>query len=160
MSLIFWLPAIASALHVTEEFFWPGGFFEWFRAYRSENRLSFTTGFAIFVNGVLLAAGCVLGWLGPDWSRGVSLWLILATILGANAFLHVIGSWRSRRYAPGTVTAVLVNVPLCIWGYTHFADSGEASLSMVVTAFALGASYDIWSNLSHRARSAWLGDHT
>ena len=154
MSLIYWLPALAGTLHVSEEFFWPGGFPQWWRAYRPENRLSFTPGFAIAVNGLMLAAGCLVGWMGPGWSRGVSLWLVLATILGANAFLHLIGSWRTRRYAPGLVTGLLVNLPLCIWGYVHFLDSGEATWSMAAVSFALGASYDIWSNLSHRLRSA------
>ncbi len=145
MSFVYWLPAIAGALHVTEEFYWPGGFSEWFREYR--------------VNGVMLLAGVALGWMGPDWSRALSLWLILVAILGANAFLHLIGSWRTRCYVPGLVTGMLVNLPLCLWGYAHFIGNREASLSMAATSLALGASYDIWSNLSHRARSAWMGGH-
>ena len=159
MLFVYWLPAIAGALHVTEEFYWPGGFSEWFREYRSENQRSFTRGFAIAVNGVMLLAGVALGWMGPDWPRALSLWLILVAILGANAFLHLIGSWRTRRYVPGLVTGMLVNLPLCLWGYAHFIGNGEASLSMAATSLALGASYDIWSNLSHRARSAWMGGH-
>ncbi|MEO5559900.1 MAG: HXXEE domain-containing protein [Dokdonella sp.] len=154
MNLVYWLPLICASLHVVEEFFWPGGFSDWFRAYRPENRLSFTRGFAIAANGILLAAGAVLGWLGPDWSRGLSVWLIIAAILGANALLHIVGSWRTRRYSPGLVTSVLLYLPLCIGGYAYFIGSGAASLGMATTSFAIGASYDIWSNLSHRARSA------
>lgn len=57
------------------------------------------------------------------------------------------------------MTGMLVILPLCIWGYTHFIGSGEASLSLTATSLALDASYDIWSNLVHRARSALMGGH-
>jgi hypothetical protein len=157
MNLVYWLPAICAALHVVEEFFWPGGFPEWFRAYRPENRLSFTRAFAFGANVILLGACAVLGWLGPDWSRGLSLWLILAAILGANALLHIVGTWRTRRYSPGLVTGVSLYLPLCIGGYAYFIGSGKASLAMAAVSFAIGASYDIWSNLSHRARSVAMG---
>ena len=156
MSFVFWLPVLCGALHVCEEFVWPGGFSEWFRAYRQENRRSFTRGYAITINGLMLAAGGVLGWMGPGWSRGLSLWLVLAAILAANAFLHIIGTWRTRRYTPGLVTGVLLNLPLGIWGFWHFLGTGEASFQLAATSLVLGASYDIWSNLSHRARSALM----
>ena len=156
MSFVFWLPALCGTLHVTEEFFWPGGFPEWFRAYRPENRLSFTRGFAIAINGLMLAVAGVLGWMGPEWSRGLSMWLILATILGANAFLHIIGTWRTRRYSPGLITGVLLNLPLCIWGFWHFLGNGDASFQLAATSLALGVSFDFWSNLTHRARSTLI----
>jgi len=152
--IVYWLPVLFSTLHVVEEFVWPGGFPEWFRAYRPENRLSFTTRFAVVVNAVLIGAGIVLGVMGPQWSRGPSLWLVLAAILGANALLHIVGAWRTRSYSPGVITSIFLYLPLCVFGYWHFARSGEASTRMLIVSFALGASYDIWSNLSHRWRSA------
>lgn len=63
MSFVYWMPAIAGALHVIEEFLWPGGFSVRFRAYRPENRCSFTPRFAIAVNGVMLLADIMLGWM-------------------------------------------------------------------------------------------------
>ena len=152
--IVYWLPALFSTLHVVEEFAWPGGFPQWFRAYRPENRLSFTTRFAVVVNAALIGAGIVLGVMGPQWSRGLSLWLILAAILGANALLHIVGTWRTRCYSPGLVTSVVLYLPLRAFGYWYFARSGQASAKMLIVSFALGASYDLWSNLSHRWRSA------
>ena len=76
----------------------------------------------------MLAAGGVLGWMdGAGWSRGLSLWLVLAAILVATAFLHIIGTWRTRRCAPGLVTGVLLHLPLGIWGFWHFLVTGQAS---------------------------------
>ena len=56
MNAIFWLPAICVAMHMTEEFIWPGGFSAWFRAYRTENALSFTPRFAFWINALLVVA--------------------------------------------------------------------------------------------------------
>ena len=105
----------------------------------------------------MLAARGVLGWMdGAGWSRGLLLWLVLAAILVATAFLHIIGTWRTRRYAPGLVTGVLLNLPLGIWGFWHFPVTGQASFQLAATSLVFGASYDIWSNLSHRARAALM----
>ena len=109
MSFVFWLPALCGALHVTEEFFWPGGFLDWFRTYRPEN-----------------------------------------------AFLHIVGTWRTQRHAPGLITGVLLNLPLCIGGFWYFLIDGDASFSLAATSLVVGASFDLWSNLGHRARSALM----
>lgn len=156
MNVIFWLPAICVALHVTEEFFWPGGFSAWFRDYRPENALSFTPRFAFWINALLVAATLVLGWMGPMWSRGPSLWLTIAAILGGNAVLHIRGVVRTRRYSPGVVTGSLLYLPLCIGGYWYFVDSGAATLQMALFSFVLGVSYDVWSMMNHRRRAATM----
>ena len=74
-----------------------GGFPEWLCADRPDDRRSFTRGFAIVVNGALLAAAGVFGWMGSNSSRGSSPRLISVAILGADAFLHVIGTRRTCR---------------------------------------------------------------
>ena len=154
MNLLFWMPLACVLLHVTEEFFWPGGFSAWFRAYRPENALSFTPRFAFWINALLVAATLVLGVLGPTWSRGASLWLVIVAILGGNALFHIVGVVRMRRYSPGVVTGTLLYLPLCVAGYGYFLQSGAATIGMAVFAFALGASYELWTRLNHRRRSA------
>ena len=156
MNAIFWLPAICVAMHMTEEFIWPGGFSAWFRAYRPENALSFTPRFAFWINALLVVATLALGWIGPMWSRGVSLWLTIVAILGGNALLHIRGVVRMRRYSPGVVTGTLLYLPLCIGGYWYFMGSGAATLQMAVLSFLLGVSYDFWSRMNHRRRAAMM----
>lgn len=154
MNVLFWLPAICVALHVSEEFFWPGGFSEWFRAYRPENKLSFTPHFAFWINALLVAATIVLGIAGSEWSRGASLWLTIAAILGGNSLLHLRGVWRTRRYSPGVVTGTLLYVPLCLGGYWYFVANGMVTLPMATFSFVVGVSYDFWSMMNHRRRAA------
>ena len=154
MNALFWLPAICVGLHITEEFFWPGGFSAWFRGYRPENESSFTPHFAFWMNALLVAATIVIGTIGPTWSRGVSLWLTVVAILGGNALLHLRGTWRTRSYSPGAVTGTLLYLPLCIGGYWHFIANGMATLQMAMVTFIVGASYDFWSMMNHRRRAA------
>jgi hypothetical protein len=154
MNIVFWLPFVFAALHIFEEFVWPGGFLAWYRLYRPEFASSLTPRFAIAVNAVLLAASFLLGYLGPSWSRGLSLWLIISAILGGNAVFHLVAVFRMRQYSPGVVTGLLLYVPLCVWGYSHFVVTGEASWSMAAVSFTIGSSYQLWSILTHQRRSA------
>ena len=61
---------------------------------------------------------------------------------------------------PGLVTGLLLNPPLCMRRFVHFARTREPSPPMAATSLAIGASYDIRSDLSHRARSAPSGRNT
>jgi hypothetical protein len=152
--LVYWLPFVCATLHIFEEFVWPGGFLEWYRSYRPEIAASLTPRFVIVVNSILLGAGFALGWLGPAWGRGISLWLILAALLAANAIFHIIGVLRLRRYSPGVVTGVFLYIPLCIWSYWYFISHGDASWRFAITSFVIGSSYQFWSILNHHRRSA------
>jgi hypothetical protein len=154
MTLIFWLPFCCAVLHILEEFAWPGGFAAWYRSYRPYVAASLTTRFLVVMNAILLGVAFLLGWMGPSWSRGLSVWLILAALLAANAIFHVRGVLTLRRYSPGVVTGVLLYLPLCIWGYWHFIAAGEASWQFATISFIIGASYHIWSDLTHRRRSS------
>ena len=58
---VLWLPCVCVALHVFEEFFWPGGFLAWHRTYRPDLAASITPRFAVIANLVLIAATVVLG---------------------------------------------------------------------------------------------------
>jgi hypothetical protein len=114
MTFIFWLPFTFAALHIFEEFAWPGGFAAWYRSYHPYVAASLTPRFLIVANAICLAASFLLGCMGPSWSRSLSLWLILAALLAANAVFHVLGVFRLRRYSPGVVTGVLLYFPLCV----------------------------------------------
>ena len=154
MTLIFWLPFCFAALHIFEEFVWPGGFSTWYASYRPHVAESLTTRFLVIGNGILLLVACLLGWMGPLWSRGLSLWLILAALLAANAIFHVRGVIVLGRYSPGVVTGVLLYLPLCIWGYWHFLATHEASWQFAAISCVVGASYQFWTDFNHRRRSS------
>ena len=151
---IFWFPFICTVLHVFEEFAWPGGFSSWYAAIKPETAVSFTPIYALAINSIYIVVALALAWVGPTWSRGVSLWLVLAAIGASNALFHVWGVIRLRRYSPGVVTGVFLFIPLCVWGIWHFLVTQEATLSLVVTSLALGTLLNFWALIRHRWRAA------
>ncbi|HEX6791421.1 MAG TPA: hypothetical protein VF247_08945 [Candidatus Krumholzibacteria bacterium] len=54
MDWLFGAPLAAARLHITEEFFLPGGFADWDRRYRPALARSITTRFHVIINALLL----------------------------------------------------------------------------------------------------------
>lgn len=154
MNQVFLLPCISIVLHVFEEFVWPGGFSTWYASIKPETAISFTPRYAIAVNSALIGAALALAWFGPTWSRGISLWLVLAAVGASNAIFHVWGVIRLRRYSPGVFTGVFLYIPLCVWGVWHFLESKEATILLVLTSLALGTFLNFWALIRHRWRAA------
>lgn len=137
-------------LHIFEEFVWPGKFLAWYRDYRPGIAASITPRFAIVGNAILLAAALVLGLMGPNWSRGLSLWLTLAALLAANAGFHILGAIRMQDYSPGVATGLLLYIPLCAWGFWYFLENKYATPEFALVSFLIGGSYQFWSMRIHR----------
>jgi hypothetical protein len=154
VTLIFWLPLICVVLHVFEEFAWPGGFSRWYAELLPETGISFTPTYAVVINGLFVLSAVVLGLLGPEWSRGVSLWLALAALGASNSLFHLFGVLRLRRYSPGVITGVLLFMPLCIWGVWFFLSNGSATPKIVLTSLAIGSFFNLWAIFRHRGRAS------
>jgi len=148
---IFWWPLIAVTLHIIEEFVFPGGFAAWDRAYRPEIAGSITPRFHIVVNGALLFV-CLAIAVAGSTRMGVAGWLTAAALLASNAFFHIVGAFRTRRYSPGVVTGVTLYIPMAVFGFVHFVAGGDASAGTAISAILIGGSYHWWSRMLHRAR--------
>lgn len=148
--IVLWLPCACVALHIFEEFVWPGGFLAWHRNYRPDLAASITPRFAIIGNAVLVAATVVLGVMGPSWPRSLSLWFVLAALLAGNAFWHIRGTLRSHTYSPGAVTGAVLYLPLLLGGLWYFLGVRGASLQTVIVGCAIGATYQFLSEFLHR----------
>jgi len=166
---LWWTPLAAVALHITEEFVWPGGFADWDRAYRPAIRKSITPGLHVVVNALLLylclsvalagsgAQGASIGGLrfrsAIPSALAVASWAVLAGLLSANAVFHAIGTTRTKRYSPGLVTGMVLYVPLAAFGLWHFIRAGQLSPLAALGSVALGASYQFWAGIGHRLRA-------
>ncbi len=153
--LLAWSLFGAAVLHITEEFGFPGGFSDWYRAYRPAIAASFTTRFAVWINVALLAL-CANVALAGQTPFALAAWLAVATLLFSNAVFHLIGAWQTRRYSPGMVTGTLFYVPMAVYGYAHFLSTGKVSPGTAIASFVIGASYHPLAYLNHlrRARQA------
>jgi len=142
-----WAPLVAASLHISEEFFVPGGFPAWYRRYRTDpSRI--TRRFLVIVNAALLVACCNIALLGRT-PLGVAYWLTIAALLCSNGCWHAWASYKSHAYSPGVVTGLGVYVPLAAYGYSQFARSGATSIGTAAVACIIGGSYQLWSAAYH-----------
>lgn len=151
--LFFWLPLLAVAAHLVEEFAWPGGFARWYRAYRPERASSVTTALLVTVNAVLVVIACVPPLLART-AAGAGWWLVVAAVGAANACFHLWATARTRTYSPGVVTGALLYLPLAALGVANLVVPGRANLLTVAQAVAAGIGYHLWSAWNHRRRAA------
>ena len=151
-SWIWWAPFCAAVLHITEEFFWPGGFPEWDRMYRPHIAKSITKSLHIWINALLLFGTLSLA-LSARSEMAVAGWLTFASLLFGNAIFHVFGTIRTKRYSPGLVTGLALYVPMAIFGYEHFLTTRQATKGTAIVAILLGMSYQLWGTMMHKARA-------
>jgi hypothetical protein len=155
---IWWGPLGAAALHIVEEFVYPGGFAAWDRAYRPAISASITPRFHVVINGLLLLL-CAQVWefapLDHTAGRAVAgvAWLAVAALLCSNAVFHVVGSIRTKSRSPGVVTSVMIYVPLALYGYWWFLSTTRVPLLGAAGAAMVGGSYHFWAKLVHLARA-------
>jgi hypothetical protein len=154
--LFLWLPAIAVAAHLFEEFVWPGGFPDWYRRYRPARAASVTTRFLVIVNAVLVALALLPPLLGAS-PRGLAFWLVVAAIGAANALFHLWATVSARMYSPGVVTGALLYLPLAVLGYRELVASGIVAPGTALQAVAIGIGFHIWSAWNHKRRAAAHG---
>lgn len=152
MSWFFWSPLAAAGLHMFEEFVFPGHFQAWYRRYKPGITKSITTRFLVIINVLLLILCYDVGALGRS-RLGAALWLCVMALLAANGLWHLRATVKTRGYSPGVLTGSLVYIPLAVYGYVLLLRSGQASVLTAVVAFAIGASYQYWSNLFHGFRA-------
>ena len=157
MTWIWWAPLVAAALHIIEEFVYPGGFAEWDRAYRPAIRDSITPRFHAIINAALLLMCAQIGLLGRGGPTArpiaVAAWLTVAALLASNAAFHVVGTISTKQRSPGVVTGVGLYIPMAVAGYWYFLRTGGASMATAVVAAVIGASYHVWAAIAHTARA-------
>lgn len=155
VAIVPWLPFTVVALHLIEEFAWPGGFGDWYRAYAPEGAASVTAPYLVKINALFVAMTVVAGVLYPS-RYGVAVWLVVASIAAANGVFHLAATIRSRTYSPGLITGLLLYIPLAAYGFTAFFAQGLASRSTMAQAALIGPAYHLYAAYRHRRRSAAL----
>lgn len=154
LTLIAWSLAIAAAVHIFEEFVWPGGFKTWWRTYRPDTAGSVSNGYLVFINALLIAMTILIALtLQTPRGNGVAAWLTFAALLFSNAIFHVIGAVETRRYSPGMVSGVLLYLPLAVLGFSYFLRTGRASGGTALAAVLIGGSYHFIAFANHRRRA-------
>jgi hypothetical protein len=111
---------VAVALHIAEE--WFGGFIDWARLVMEVN-IEAEQFLAINTIGlVLFVIGCASAYREP---RAAWIGVSLAALVGVNAIVHTVLSVAVGEYSPGTITGLLLYVPMSViiirWAATHLS---------------------------------------
>jgi len=140
MNWIFYTFIAAGMLHVLEEYFYPGGFPNFMKRMSPAFAPFVTTSFAIIINGLFLLLCVLAAVIGKS---ALVFSLSIASLLFTNGLVHMLGSMRAIRYAPGLITGILLYIPLGITAYSLFLNSDELSINQGIVSFLLGLAYQV-----------------
>jgi hypothetical protein len=151
--VVAWLPLSAVAAHIFEEFVWPGGFGDWYRSHYPDRAKSLSRVFLVWINVLLVVMSLIAAIL---WKRlyAVEMWLVVASVAGANGLFHLFATIRWRTYSPGLITGILLYLPLAAYGFVTFTRDGLLSPNLAIQAALIGPLYHAYSAWNHRRRSA------
>ena len=138
------LPA-AIMLHVTEEFFIPGGFIKWYKEFVPPKKAEGSNPeYLVWINTLMMGV-CVLPLYFGESIHGASIWFAVSAIGAANALFHVWGVLKMKKYSPGVVTGVLLYLPLFFIGCEQLLSTGLISLTKAIIFIAIAIGYHIFS---------------
>jgi len=129
---------IAAAIHIFEEYVFPGGFAEAFRKLLPRAAHLFTLKFHILVNGVFFLL-CVISTLIGKTNLVLSLSIF--GLIFANAVLHIRGAIINKGYYPGVISGVVIYIPITVYAYSLFLTSRQLTWIQAGLSFLLGVMY-------------------
>lgn len=148
MSLFLWLPGLAFAAHALEEFVWPGGFADWHRHYPPGSLARVSARFLVLINLAFAVLTLLPALIGAG-VYGYAWWMVAAGVQAANGVFHLRAAWRTRAYAPGSVTSAVLYLPLALGGGGYLVATGRATLLTAIQAVLGGVLYHWWSARKH-----------
>jgi hypothetical protein len=121
-------------LHIVEEYWIPGGFFQAFKRMMIKVGLEVTVLKIIWINILFLILVSTTVWLGKS-----NLFLLITTtsLTMINGILHVIKAIQKKQYFPGLVTSLLGYIPLGITAFFEIHLNTEAKILAGITAISL-----------------------
>jgi hypothetical protein len=133
-----WMMA-AAVLHFVEEFVYPGGFLRWMAIFFPRGGL--TVADAVVINAAFFAL--VFSPLTGRAADTPILSLSVPSLLLANGALHLLGTFVTKRYSPGVVTAVLLYFPIATHALITLRTKWHLSNSTVVSGILLGIGWQL-----------------
>jgi hypothetical protein len=128
----------AAAVHVFEEYVYPGGFQDALEMLLPRATHLFTPKFHVVVNALLFVLGLAGAFIGKV---NLVLSLSVFSLAFANAVLHIRGTIVTRKYYPGVISGALIYIPLMIYAYSLFLTSRQLTWLQAGLSFLLGVLY-------------------
>jgi hypothetical protein len=128
----------AAAVHIFEEYVYPGGFSDALRRLLPRATHLFTRKFHVVVNGLLFVLSLASAFIGKS---NLVLSLSVFGLVFANAVLHIRGAIVTKRYYPGVISGALIYIPLAVYAYAVFLSSRQLTWLQGGLSFLLGMMY-------------------
>ena len=151
-----WVPLAAIAVHLFEEFVWPGGFVQWYRHYPPGRVVAVSMRFIIVINALFVALATAVP-LSTSSPRGWALWLIVMAVAAVNGAFHVVATVQTRAYTPGVVSGVCLYIPLAVSGGLYLLQLELVSVGTAIEAVLIAAVYQVWSIKKHQRATMRYG---
>jgi Protein of unknown function with HXXEE motif len=149
----FWAMAIASIVHAIEEYAYPGGFLRWMR-------YLFPRGAPGVAGAVVINLAFFALVLSPFVSASEATPIFSMSIAGlllANGALHVVGTFLTKRYSPGTVTSILCYFPAAVYALITLPPKWHVRTSQILLAMLLGILWQLIPLVFMILRDLWSG---
>jgi hypothetical protein len=128
----------AAAIHIFEEYVYPGGFSDALRNLLPRATPLLTPKFHFAVNGVFILLCLSSALIGKT---NLVLSLSVFSLVFANAVLHIRGAIVTKRYYPGVISGALIYIPLAVYAYSVFLSSRQLTWLQAGLSFVLGVLY-------------------
>lgn len=135
---VFVAPLGAAAVHIFEEYVYPGGFRDALRKLLPRAAHLSTSRFHLSVNGLFLLLCFASALIGKT---NLVLSLSVFSLVFVSAVLHIRGAIVTKRYDPGVVSGALVYIPLAVYAYYVFLSSGRLTWPQAGLSFLVGVLY-------------------
>jgi len=128
----------AAAVHIFEEYVYPGRFPDGLKNLLPRATHLFTPRFHLAVNGLFLLLCLSSALIGK---ANLVLSLSVFSLVFANAVLHIRGAIATKRYYPGVISGALIYIPLVVYAYSVFLSSRQLTWLQAGLSFLLGVLY-------------------
>jgi hypothetical protein len=107
-----WLLPFTYSLHIVEEYFAGGGLPNWFS---NVFNATISNDDFILINTIALSGVIAFSIIYQFFKQNNVLFLALVTLFFANGIIHLLSSIFSLTYSPGTVTGLILYIPVGIF---------------------------------------------
>jgi hypothetical protein len=129
---------IAAAIHIFEEYIFPGGFTAAFSNLIPSASHLFTVNFHIVVNGVFILI-CILATIIGKANLIISFSAF--GLIFTNAILHIRGAIVQKGYYPGVLSAIFIYIPMAIYAFLYMITSKQLTWVQAGLSFLMGVMY-------------------
>lgn len=151
---VFWVHLPILMFHQSDEYVWPGGFKKWFNQVilKSDSEdFPLTWPLSAKINVIGWVPVTLMAVVGSNWD-GVFIIFPFIGIFGSmhNAWFHI-SYTVSDQYSPGTITSLLLYLPLTFYASYQFYSAGNIEVWELCTSFVIGGL--LHRNIFHTMRN-------